>query len=299
MLSSQLTVIIPTLADTARSGSLMLAIESVAQQKDFPIEILVVVNGSRFDSALVSHLESRSDLKVVKLAKPSLSHAIHQGRSIVSTPFFSFLDDDDQYLPDSIRKRLTELHDNPTCTMVASSGFRQSGGRRTASAGNLSRALGDPYTELVANNWMTSCGAIFRTSLVPADIFKNIPSHYEWTYLAYKILPLGPFCIVDEPCYIINDTPGSLSKTSAYAEAPVKVFREILKLRLPLNARLSVMRRLCMAEHDLSTNALLNGFRAKAIKHHIKSLLLPSGLKYLSFSRHLLLAKVEKSKQTK
>lgn len=294
MTSFQLTVIIPTLADSKRSESLLRAIASVIDQNEPLVKILVVVNGQRFDPDLVSHLESRLDLTVMKIEPPSLSNAIYQGRLAVNTAYFSFLDDDDQYLPGSIQKRLSKLQRNPNCVMVASSGFRESKGLRTSSAFNLSNASKDPFNELAANNWMTSCGGIFRSSLVDSETFKNIPPHHEWTYLAYKILSIGPFCIVDEPCYIIHDTPGSLSKTTAYSEASAKVLREILKINLPFHARQSVMTRLARAEHDLASKALSNGFRMKAFRHHFNSLLLPSGLRYLSFSRHLVSFKTDK-----
>jgi glycosyltransferase involved in cell wall biosynthesis len=289
-----LTVIIPTLADNKRSRSLLRAIASVVDQKEVPVEVLVVVNGQRFDPELVNLLESRSELRVVKLAQPSLSNAIHQGCAAITTPYFSFLDDDDQYLLGSIQKRLLKLQDNPDCLMVASSGFRETEGHRTVSAFNLLSALKNPYHELAVNNWMTSCGAIFRSSLVSSDTFKNIPPHHEWTYLAYKIVALGPFCIVDEPCYIIHDTPGSLSKSAAYSEAPANVLREVLKIDLPATARQSVMIRLAKAEHNLASNAISNGLRAKAIRHHVNSLLLPGGLKYILFSRHLMKFKISR-----
>lgn len=287
MISPLLTVIIPTLADSKRAASLKRAIASIFDQKEVAVHILVVVNGQRFDNDLVKELESRSELQVMKVALASLSNAIHQGRMAVTTPFFSFLDDDDEYLPKSILRRINKLHENPLCIMVASGGFRDSGSQRTASAYNLSRAMIDPFHELSVNNWMTSCGAIYRSSLVGPDIFKDIPAHLEWTYLAYKLLMLGPFCMESEPCYIIHDTPGSLSKSTAYSLAPAKVMREVLKINLSPAARQSVLKRLASLEHDLASYFLSNGFRLKAFKHHMKSLMLPGGYKYISFSRHL------------
>jgi len=287
MITPLLTVIIPTLADSKRAVSLRKAIASVLDQKYAFVHPLIVVNGHRFDPDLVKELERRPELQVLKVALPSLSNAIYQGRLAITTPFFSFLDDDDEYLPESIMIRMRKLQDNPLCIMVASGGFRDSGGDRTPSAYNLSRALIDPFHELSLNNWMTSCGAIYRSSLVGPDVFKNIPDHLEWTYLAYKLLMLGPFCMVNEPCYIIHDTPGSLSKSTAYSQAPAIVLREVLKLNLSRDARQSVLMRLARVEHDLASYSLANGFRLKALKHHVKSLLLPGGIKYLTFSRHL------------
>lgn len=287
MNTPDLTVIIPTLASSSRRDSLIRAIKSVSDQNEVATEILVVVNGDKFDPVLVEKLKSRSDIRILQLSKPSLTNAIFEGRKAIKTPFFSFLDDDDEYLPDSNLKRIIKLKSSPNCVMVASMGIRKYDDKSIPSAYNLRAALLDPFGELAINNWMTSCGGIFRADLVKSEVFRHIPQHHEWTYLAYKILTLGPFCIVDEACYVIHDTPGSLSKTSAYFQATADVLREILRLDLPPPVYRSVRLRLSKAEHDLASQALLNGFRIKAIRHHIASLLLPGGLTYIYFTRHL------------
>lgn len=281
------TVIIPTLADRARATSLLRAISSIKNQHEIETEVLVVVNGQRYDPLLLADLEARSDIRVVSLLTASLVAARYTGRTEINTPFFSFLDDDDEYLPKSLENRVKLLQENLDCVMAVSHGYREMGGQRTASAYNLTRAKANPYGELAANNWMTSCGALFRSSLVPAETFAEIPHHHEWTYLAYKLLGLGPFCVVDEPSYVIHDTPNSLSKTSVYAEAHAAVLREVLKLSLPPNAIRTAKERLSKAEHELASNALVRGLRGKAISHHLRSLLLPGGLRYLTFTRHL------------
>lgn len=285
---AQLTVIIPTLADTQRAATLLRAIDSVTCQKDIPTTILVVVNGQRFDPHVLAALESRHDLQWMQVEKPSLSNAIYQGRLAVQTPYFSFLDDDDEYLEGSVRKRIEALEKNPDCVMVASKGFRETAGVRTPSAANLAQAQHHPFRELAINNWMTSCGAVFRSRLAAPEVFNHVPPHHEWTYLAYQLLLLGPFCIVDEPCYIVHDTPHSLSKSAAYSEAPAQVLREVLKTPLPSDVAQSVKARLSRAEHDLANMALSKGMRWRALQHHLRSLVLPGGWQYVLFTRHLL-----------
>jgi glycosyltransferase involved in cell wall biosynthesis len=285
--SPLVSVIIPTLADRARATSLLRAITSIKSQDETETEVIVVVNGQRHDPILLSELQARSDIRVVRLMTASLVAALYKGRTETRTPFFSFLDDDDEYLPRSLANRVRSLQSNRDCIMAVSPGYREMAGKRTASAYNLTRAKDDPYGELAANNWMTSCGALFRSSLAPAETFAGIPPHHEWTYLAYKLLALGPFCVADEPAYVIHDTPDSLSKTSAYSEAHANVLREVLRLSLPPHAVHTVKERLSRAEHDLASSALARGLRGKAIGHHLRSLLLPGGLRHLTFTRHL------------
>lgn len=284
-----LTVIIPTLADSARAHGLMQAIASVKQQTEVASEVLVVVNGQRFDPALLAALQTRHDIRLLQLEEASLVAAILRGRQAVRTPFFAFLDDDDEYLPGTLQARLSTLAQHPACAMVVSRGWRELRGERAPSAENLARALGDPYVELARNNWMTSCGGLYRSDMVPPELFSGVPRHHEWTYLAYRLVALAPFCIVDQPGYVIHDSPVSLSKSTAYGLAHAQVLREVLKLPLPEAALHSVRERLARAEHDLACQALRDGQRIQAFKHHLKSLSLPGGLRYLSFSRHVLL----------
>lgn len=291
MQAAQITVIIPTLADKKRSQCLLRAIASVRNQRNVSVEILVVINGQLFDPELLTRLESFAYIRILKLSHPSLANARYQGLLKVSTPYFSFLDDDDEYLPDSVRSRLKKLEENTNCLMVVSSGLREINGEYSKSAFNLSDSLKDPFGALEANNWMTSCGPIFRGELVRPNIFSDLPTYHEWTFLAYKLITMGPFCIVDEPCYVIHDTPGSMSKSEQYESAPSEVLREILKIDLPSDARRSVKRLLSNAEHDLASKALARGHRAEAFKHHLKSLLLPGGLKFILFSRYFIKSK--------
>ena len=287
MKSPEITVIIPTLADVYRASNLVRAVNSVLSQTDVLTKIIVVVNGDVYEKSLVDHLKTLANVEVIIEVIPSVINARYQGLLRVQSPFFSFLDDDDEYLPESIKKRVTQLQVNPECILVASSGYRNENGKITSSAFNLTRAAKNPFEEMSVNNWFTSCGCVFRTNAVSAGVFRQLPPYHEWTYLAYKLLTLGPFCIVDEPCYMIYDSSISLSKTFEYSTAHAFVFRKILELDLPPKAIQSVKRRLAKAEHDLASIALKNGMWKLAVIHHLKSLILPGGLRYFIFTRHL------------
>ena len=282
-----ITVIIPTLAEKARKHTLMRAISSIKMQQEVASEVIILVNGSRFDPSLLSTLEKRIDIRVIRIETASLVAAIYAGRAAVRTDFFSFLDDDDEYLPGSLQHRLDLLKANADCVMVVSSGYRETDGKRTASAANIDLAVADPYGELAKSNWMTSCGGVYRSSKVPTHIFSDIPKYHEWTYLAYRLLEIGKFCHTKKPCYIIHDTKNSLSKTNSYHEANVDVLRQILKLNLPAKAIRSVKERLARAEHDLACRALALGLRGKALRHNFRSIILPGGFRYLMFGRKI------------
>lgn len=284
----ELTVIIPTLADEKRKNTLIRAINSITQQTDCPVKIIIVVNGQRFDQTLLKTLTTRSDVEVLQEPKASAKLARYRGIVNTETPYYSFLDDDDELLEHSNKTRLEILKKNPNCAFVASGGYRIEAGIKKPSAPNLLRATTEPYKELTTNNWLTSCGCVFRASMIPPDVFKDLPDYHEWTYLAYKLISRGSFCISDRPCYIIHESASSLSKTLEYSIAHADVFRRVLRLDIPANAKKSVKQRLSMAEHDIASTLLNSGQYKKALKHHLASLALPGGLRYLSFTRHLL-----------
>ena len=100
------TVIIPTLAAAERHSLLLRAIESTRRNQSPPL-VLVVINGSRRSPEVIADLRARSGLRVLQLDQASLPAAIEAGRHAVATPFFSFVDDDDEYLPEAVDLRLS------------------------------------------------------------------------------------------------------------------------------------------------------------------------------------------------
>lgn len=60
----------------------------------------------------------------VSLEEGSLPRALIAGRRTVATPFYSFLDDDDELLPVAIDLRLAPLLADPAVDIVASNGYQ-------------------------------------------------------------------------------------------------------------------------------------------------------------------------------
>ena len=56
----------------------------------------------------------------------------------------------------------------------------------------LAYAATDPLRALVIENWLASCGGLFRSDRVSIDYFDGVTRHYEWTFLAYSLRrPVG------------------------------------------------------------------------------------------------------------
>jgi len=279
-----ISVIIPTTCEERRAASLQRAIDSVQSQRGVDVELIVVVNGQRFDPARLAALRADPTLNVVYLETPSPSIACRHGRSIARGEFFSFLDDDDEYLPGGLAARASAL--DPTIDIVVTNGF--SGGAERLHLTRMANIERNPLAAMLEENWMASCGALFRRSTCLDEFFADLPKYMEWTLLAFRLLAAGKRVkVVDTPTYRINDTAQSASKSREYRIATAGVIERMLALPLPADIKRGLRRRLLAAWHDLSVMNLEEGDRAAAWKMHLQSLAGRDGLRYLSYTRRL------------
>jgi glycosyltransferase involved in cell wall biosynthesis len=292
------SVIIPTTCEARRWESLQRAIDSARDTEGVEVSVIVVVNGKRFDQACLDELQSRSDIAVAYRDEGSAPLAQRHGRSMVQTEFFAFLDDDDEYLPQALAHRCTPLLADPSLDFVATNGYRRLGTEDRIVVSNAQSVQADPLAALTRENWLASCGGLFRTASVSLDYFDNPAPFLEWTYLAYRLALDFKMAFVDVPTFRINDTPASLSKSAAYREAELSVLLHIAGLPLPRAVGRQVRGKVGRVYHDLSFEARLQGQGARAWLLHARSLLLPGGWRYLGYSRKLLPFGVPRSAPT-
>jgi hypothetical protein len=292
------SVIIPTTCEARRWESLQRAIDSARDSQGVEVSVIVVVNGKRFDQARLDELRSRTDVTVAYREEGSAPLAQRHGRSMVQTGFFAFLDDDDEYLPQALAHRCAPLLADPSLGFVATNGYRRLGTEDRVVVANAAAVQADPLVALTRENWLASCGGLFRTSSVSIDYFDDPAPFLEWTYLAYRLALDFRMAFVDVPTFRINDTPASLSKSAAYREAELGVLLRIAALPLPRAVMRQVRGKVGRVYHDLSFEARLQGQAARAWGLHVRSLLLPGGWRYLGYSRKLLPFGVPRSAPT-
>ncbi len=255
-------------------------------QRAVEVELIVVVNGQRFDPARLAALQANPTLKAVYLETPSPSVACRHGRSLASGEFFAFLDDDDEYLPGGLAARAAAAQADPTVDIVVSNGY--SGGANKPHLTRMAHIERNPLAAMLEENWMASCGALFRRSSCSDEFFADLPKYMEWTLLTFRLLSAGKRVkVVDTPTYRINDTQQSASKSREYRVATAGVIERMLALQLPADIKRGLRRRLLAARHDLSVLNLEEGDRAAAWKAHLQSLAGIGGLRYLTYTRRL------------
>ena len=120
-------------------------------------------------------------------------------------------------------------------------------------------------------------------------LFEGMPRWLECTFLALRFSLHCKPCFLDFPGVVWHqDTPGSASKSRAYAEGQVTALEHILELALPEEARIWAERSKSAAEHSIASLHLREGALSKAWKWHIRSLAGTGGARYLLFSLRML-----------
>lgn len=285
------TAIIPTTCCTARRDSLIRAIHSLLDASVCPPVILVVVNGSIVDEKVFSALEEIPDIRILRLAEGSAPLALLAGRRIVETPYFCFLDDDDEYLPGAIDQRLQAMEATPPADLVVSNGWRCSDGGQEIAFDRLPEIQEDPLAALFRYNWLASCGGLYRTGSIGVEYFEEPHPYMEWTWLAFRLANAGlRIRVLNQPGFAIHDTPGSASKSEAYLMSQVSLVQKMIAANRRRDLSKVLSKKLADAHHDVSDNRLGAGRLAEAWNNHLASLSLPTGLRYTSYTARLLLA---------
>lgn len=284
----QITVIIPTTCESGRRDQLLRAIDSIQRQEGVEPQVLLAVNGSRFDQDLLESLRQRQDLVVAYQEAGSAPKACAYARSLVSTGYFSFLDDDDALLPQSLAIRVEPMEADSTIDLSVGNGYNEFDGKREMRVKHASSVNNDPLGSMIDGNWLTSCGGVFRSSTVGQEFFANPAAYNEWTLLAFRVASRRRVVFIDKPTFVVYSTPGSLSKSFPFMLSDADVIREMLSICERKDVRQRLKRKLSASLHNIADHLRSDGQVALAWKYHLESLFLPGGMRNLTFTRKLL-----------
>jgi glycosyltransferase involved in cell wall biosynthesis len=284
-----ITIIVPTLGLRERAVSLQTAIASALAQEGVCPTVLVVLNGASRDPEVERTL--REDRRVTLSVRDSrgLPAALAAGRALVSTPWFTALDDDDFLLPGALQLRVRALEERPDCAAVITNGFRRNGGGDELHVKADSGVHADPLRAMLKSNWFLPGSWLCRTAMVGVDVFDEMPSFLECTYLGLRIAAAHPILWRDTPTVVYSvGSPAAESLSRAYVLGQVDALRRIIELNLPDDVRHALRRRIAGAYHAAADHERMAGALSAAWRWHVASLVQPSGWRYLPFTRHLL-----------
>lgn len=289
-----ITVIIATSCEPHRVGPLRRAIASVLSQDGVDVDLVVVVNGTRVDAGFYDELRSDGRLRVCYRDEGSFPAAVRFGREQVRREYFSFLDDDDYYLPGALRTRLEALIGPPVVDFVCTNGYVEGGHGDALFVRDTSLLATDPLGAHFAFNWLGSSAALFRAETITPEYFDGVTRHFEWTWLTHRLLTAGKTVrFADVPTFYKCDTPGSLSKDPS-ADPLLTEVRLLQSMQIgarPVHRRV-LSHKIRAALHALSHHHASIGRLDQAWSCHLRSLVRHGGWRHLPYTRHLLLATV-------
>ena len=296
--STAITVTIATTAELKRESHINRAIESVLSQQGCLFQLHIIINGCIFDLALKNRLEKDSRFTCYYLAEGSYPKALVYARSIVTTAYFCFLDDDDELLPSSLSLRLKEFSLNPTADVVISNGLRSfQDGSTIECHPNIMTYMNDPLAELLKRDgiWLGSCAGLYKSAKIPNDYFEDYAAYGEWTYLAFKLALNKNIRFTPLKGFKINVHNESLSHSRHYLFGLYQMHQKVLLLALPKHLKRLFEIKTGAIEHCIAGDFLEHGQQNEAWRYHFKSLKSWQGVKnYLFYSRFLIIASLKR-----
>lgn len=286
-------VVIRTLCVADRRQALLHALDTVAAQADIATRAIVVVNGQRFDAALRDEIAARQDVLLVQLDTASVIEAGLAGRDHVEAPLFTFLDDDDELIPNTLAEPAYWLTGHPACDVAVCNLYRESDGQRVLANSDMRVHCANPLLTLMSGCWLCPGAAVFRTCSIERELFNFSRPFMEWTTLAFRLLAENKTLHFMEPATVVyKDTAGSLSKGSIHQENALLALAEIMAHPI-CDPRTRSLARYKYANtlHVLAMQYWEQRAHVKAWNRHLRSLKNGGLTRYALFTRKLLLPK--------
>jgi glycosyltransferase involved in cell wall biosynthesis len=296
---AQVSVIIPALNAAA---TIARTLESVFAQTYTDFEIIVVNDGSTDGTVRV--LAGYGDrLKVVSQENRGISAARNAGARASSGRYLAFLDADDLWLPDKLRRTVAVLHDEPECAIVVSNAWQADESGTISGATTVPAELNrQPSRDDVIAGWGATVPSSFVVRRAAFDRCGGFDEHFHGSGGCEDVLFLamagdcGTIRYLPEPLLLYRTTPleRRVDKYTPNRRAFVRLVRERygagarapLKRRIRMWARswnragLEAMERgdLKFARHAFLSAARLEPLRPKSTLRWLRTFL-PAGLR--------------------
>lgn len=281
------SVIIPTCANAVRAPLLWHAIGSLLSNQDDLVLPVIAVNGPGYLPEVLDELRRRRDIKCIYLEQAGTTGARLAARRVVDTEFFGMLDDDDEYLPGGVKVQLEPMLGDSSIDVVVTNGYRRDNGEDALHFSSFSTFHLDPLNSLMEWPWLNSGGLLCRSDTVSSR-YLEVPRSMELTYMAMKLALTRKLCFVDTPTYRWNrDVPDQLSRSKYYMEGAPDGIGRMTALNPPAKIKRRLAQKYAAALHSLSDWEREDGNYHAAWRYHLRSLSSLYGLKYLSYTRHL------------
>ena len=235
------SVIVPT---HNRCAMVREAIASVLAQRDADFELLVVDDGSTdetpsmlatLDRVTVEHMEHRGP-----------AAARNRGVRLARAPLIAFLDSDDLWQPDKLRRQVEFMRKFPDCAISQSAEIWIRDGRRVNPGQRHLKRAGDIFLDSLQTCLLSPSAVILRTELFRAvGGFDEDLAAAEDYDLWLRILLDHEVGLQDAP--LVTRRAGHSDQLSSSIPA-LDRFRVIALMKLLANDRLATIRRAAVSD---------------------------------------------------
>ncbi|HEV2612553.1 MAG TPA: glycosyltransferase [Noviherbaspirillum sp.] len=283
------SVIIPTTCELKRASYIERAIQSVLSQTGVDIELIVVVNGNRYDDGIFTTLQSDHRIKVIKRAEGNVSKARYFGLAAARGAFYCFLDDDDEFLPGAMKTRADFLVKHPDADVVVTNGYINTPDDAPLVRESAEQINKDPALAFLRSNWFASPASMFRASTVDLSLLDIEYKFFEWTYLFFLLLSNGKSIKFDPSMTyrVTVDNPLSASKSKEYLLSHATFLGSLQSLNLNSHVKRALIPKYQAALNGAANLHLKDGMMKAAWAAHLKCLM-SGGWRYLPYTRRLI-----------
>lgn len=254
-ITNGVSVIIPTTCMKSRERSLFRAISSAFNQSINLLEVMLIVNGEQFDHELFEQFKADNRLSFFYLPVGNVSQARYHGITLSKYDCFVFLDDDDEFLPDTLKGRYELLNANDDACLVVSNGYLFDGeDHLLVDDAFYSNILESKEASFLNKNWFASPSVLYRKSRMDVEMFNFDYKYFEMTYIFFKIIEKRYNLVFSmEPVYrCYADTLLSASKSDGYMLAYPAMIRLVLNFDLSIETKIRLKRKYVVSLNVLS-----------------------------------------------
>jgi hypothetical protein len=290
-----LTVVIASVCDDARGELLKRACESVrAMAGNHDYSIIVVANGPRVSLSVLDWLATKPDIDVIRLRSGSHPLARRVGAEFADCEFLAFLDDDDEFMPNTLAPKIAHFRQHPEIDVLVTDGFRVNDSKASKIFPPPEARCADFVETMMRTGW-GACALTVRTQNIDLSAFDAEMRHMEWTLTALELARRHRIGFLDEPTYrYYETTPNSLSKNAEHNLAAPEVWRRLSKSYAGTRYEAAVRRRYGTMCHNASWDCAREGKIHDAWRFHAESMLSPGGMVYIPFSAKLLFSSLHR-----
>jgi glycosyltransferase involved in cell wall biosynthesis len=223
------SVIIPTYN---RSADVTEAVRSVLGQTYPEVEVLVVDDGSTDDTetALRPFAER---VRYFKQERSGPAAARNRAMLQARGKYLAFLDADDLWLPDKLKRQVALLDARPEVVLSYTDytrGFRDAAARGSQLRHYALKGSLRPFQDLFRENFIhTSTAMVRRDVLASTGVFDTDLSGSEDLDFWLRLARLGPFAYLDEVLTLVRRQGDNLSRTLNYFRGQVRATRLMLE----------------------------------------------------------------------